>query len=413
MTGIAGATAALAGLLGAAVFVAIIAERLRVPNAVALVAFGTVVGAVHPVPLPFRFSETLLFVFLPPLIFEAAWNVDPIVLRRVALPVGLLAFPGVLAVAAVVAVVLILTHQLPPAAAVLLAVIVAPTDPVAVIAIFRRLHVPEELLTIVEGESIANDGVAIVLFGTALAFVLESTVPSAGYVLLRILIQVAGGCAIGAVGAVVIAFAIGRTRDGGVVVAATIVLAFIAYLAADAVHVSGVFATAAAAIVLRGASRREPELQISEDVDAFWGATAFVANAFVFLLTGLGLQLARILHEPLLVAAAVAAVVFSRVPLSMLCVRQREWRMPVMLAGMRGGLSLALALVLPDSVPERSSIIDGVFGVVLFTLVVQGFTLEPVVRRLAVFRQSGSGGPPRSSYVARGGGGSGIAGSSS
>jgi CPA1 family monovalent cation:H+ antiporter len=391
MTGVAGATAALAGLLGAAVLVAIVAERVRVPSAVALVAFGTAVAAVHPFALPFHFGETLLFVLLPPLIFEASWNVDPRVLRAVAAPVILLAFPGVLLSAAIVEAAVVLPGLLAPASALVLAAIVAPTDPVAVISIFRRLRVPAELVTIVEGESIANDGVAIVLFGIALAFAAGSTVPSAGGAAMQGLLSVVLGCAIGALCAGAVALAIGHTRDPGIVVAATIALAFGAYLAADAAHASGVFATAAAALVLRAnASASGP---LAQDIDAFWSAIAFVANAFVFLSTGLGLQLARVAGEPALAAMTVAAVVLARLLLVAAVIRTPAWRAPVLLAGMRGGLSLALALVLPANVPGREAIVDAVLAVVFVTLVGQGLALGTVVRR-ALPGQSGRGGPP-------------------
>ena len=295
MTGIAGATAALTALLGAAVLVAIVAERLRVPQAVALVVFGTAIAAVHPIDLPFHFGDTLLFVFLPPLIFEAAWTIDPAILGRVAGRVAILAFPGVVGVVAAIAAAVAWSGALPPAAALLLAVIVAPTDPVAVIAVFRRLHVPHDLQMIVEGESIANDGVAIVLFGIALALASGppggTAVPGPVAATFHVLVAVVGGCGVGAVAAILITFATGRTTDQAVAVTATIVLAFLAYLAADALGLSGVFATATAAIVLRASGRIAPRARTVAEIDAFWSAIAFVANAFVFLLTGLSLQL--------------------------------------------------------------------------------------------------------------------------
>ena len=170
VTGVAGTTAILVGLLGVAVLVALVAERLRVPGAVALVAFGAGTASIYPIALPFHFGDTLLFIFLPPLIFEAAWSIDPAALRRSAGRIALLALPGVVLVAGTIGFGIALTGQLPLAPAIVLGAIVSATDPVAVIAIFRRLDVPIDLLTLVEGESIANDGVAIVLYGIALTF---------------------------------------------------------------------------------------------------------------------------------------------------------------------------------------------------------------------------------------------------
>lgn len=382
MTGVAGTTAILVGLLGIAVLVALAAERLRVPGAVALVAFGAGTAAIHPVALPFHFGDTLLFVFLPPLIFEAAWSIDPAALRRTALRIALLAVPGVILVAGMTGFGIALSGQLPVASAYVLGAIVSATDPVAVIAIFRRLHVPVDLMTLVEGESIANDGVAIALYVPAVAFAAGGTgTPVAGEVL-QSLLSVAGGCAIGIAAAFVVALVMGRTSSGALEIAATVVLAFLAYLGADALHWSGVFATAAAGVALRAFERSGPLTDNADDVDAFWNAIAFIVNAMVFLATGLVLQLSNVLQHPLLVGVAVAAVVLSRVVLAGLVIRPASWRVTVVFAGIRGGLPLALALALPATVPGRAEIIDAVVGVVLFTLVLQGIALEPVLARL-------------------------------
>ena len=395
MTGLAGTTALLVGLLGVAVLVALAAERLRVPGAVALVAFGAGTSAIHPVELPFHFGDTLLFIFLPPLIFEAAWAIDPASLRRTALRIALLALPGVVLVAGTIGFGIALTGQLPPAPAIVLGAIVSATDPVAVIAIFRRLHVPVDLTTIVEGESIANDGVAIVLYSLALTFAGSGVTYSVPAELLQAGLAIGGGCAIGVACAFVVAFVMGRTRSAPLEISATVVLAFLAYESADALHWSGVFATASAGIALRAFARIGPVTDHADDVDTFWSAIAFIVNAMVFLATGLVLQVDRLGNHPVLVLVAIAAVVASRVLLTLLVIRSWPWRVTVVFAGLRGGLSLALALALPASLPYRAEIIDAVFGVVLFTLVVQGIALEPLLRRLGF--QSLIGGPSLSS----------------
>ncbi|HEV8022221.1 MAG TPA: cation:proton antiporter [Candidatus Lustribacter sp.] len=395
MTGVAGTTAILVGLLGVAVLVALAAERLRVPAAVALVAFGAGTAAIYPVALPFHFGDTLLFIFLPPLIFEAAWSIDPAALRRSAARIALLALPGVVLVAGTIGFGIALSGQLPLAPAIVLGAIVSTTDPVAVIAIFRRMHVPIDLLTIVEGESIANDGAAIVLYGVALTFAAGGVQDSVALASLHAALAIAGGCAIGVACAAVVAFVMGRTRSGPLEITATVVLAFLAYLSADALHCSGVFSTAAAGIALRAFAHIGPVTDHADDVDTFWSTIAFIVNALVFLATGLVLQIGRIASHPLLVVVAILAVVISRVLLAALIIRPMSWRVTVVLAGMRGGLSLALALALPQTLPYREPIVDAVFGVVLFTLIVQGVALEPVLQRLGF--QSGSGGPSLSS----------------
>ncbi len=393
MIGIAGTTGVLAALLGVAVLIALGAERLRIPSAVALVAFGAGTAAIHPIALPFPFGPTLLFVLLPPLIFEASWSIDLASLRRTAGRVALLAVPGVVLAAGLTGYGMAASGLLPLPAALVLGAIVAATDPVAVIAIFRRLDVPVDLQTIVEGESIANDGVALVLYGIALTFATsgatDSVLRDAGHAVFAVV----AGVAIGIAWASLVAFVISRTATAAIEVTATVVLAFLAYLSANALGGSGIFATAAAAIALRAFQRAAP---IAANAgDAFWSTIAFIANSFVFLITGLQLQLGRIVQEPVLVAVAIVVVVASRVVLASVVIRPAAWRWTVVFAGIRGGLSLALALALPPDLPHRTSIVDAVVAVVLFTLVVQGVSLEPLLARLGF--QRGSGGPSLSS----------------
>ena len=365
-------------LLGAAVLIAILAERVRVPAAVALVA----IGAFFQIPPPFAFGDTLLFVFLPPLIFEAAWNLDLDSLRRVAWRIALLAVPGTLVTAAIVAGGVVLAGALPLAPAMLLGAIVAATDPVAVVAAFRRVHVPADLRTLVEGESLSNDGVALILFAFAVAFAGGQATSIGGDALFGVL-EVLGGIAIGTVAGALCAAVLRATDATEYEVTVTIVLAYVAYLSATALHCSGIFATAAGAIALRAAVRYIPgALSNADDVDRVWAAAAFMANSVVFLATGLLILPSRIVHEPALVVAAIVTVTLSRVALAFVATRKRAGRITVFLAGMRGALPLALALSLPDALPYRAPIIDATFAVVLVTIVVQGAPLELVLARL-------------------------------
>jgi CPA1 family monovalent cation:H+ antiporter len=369
---------AFVALLGAAALVAILAERIRVPAAVALVA----IGALVPIPPPFAFGDTLLFVFLPPLIFEAAWNLDLAALRRTAWRIALLAVPGTLATAAIVAGALVLVNALPFAPALVFGAIVAATDPVAVVAVFRRVLVPADLRTLVEGESLANDGVALVLFAFALAFAAGQPAALGADVLFG-LVQVVGGAAIGALAGVLCAGVLRATDASEYEITVTIVLAYVAYLSATALHCSGIFATAAGAIALRAVTARLPwAISNVADVDRAWNALAFMANAVVFIATGLLIRPERIAHEPGLVITAVVAVSLARVAIALVATRDRAGRITVFLAGMRGALPLALALSLPDTLPYRPQIIDATFAVVLVTIVVQGASLEPILKRL-------------------------------
>ena len=365
-------------LLGAAVLIAILAERVRVPAAVALVG----IGAFFQIPPPFAFGDTLLFVFLPPLIFEASWNLDLDSLRKNAWRIAGLAFPGTIATAAIVAAGVVLVGALPLGAAMLLGAILSATDPVAVVAAFRRVAVPLDLKTIVEAESLSNDGVALVMFGFTVA-IAAGAQASVVADIARGTVAVVCGTLIGAVAGVLCAGVLRTTRAPEHEVTVTVVLAYSAYVAATAAQCSGIFATAAGAIALRAALRRVPSvLTHADDVDIVWRAFAFVANAVVFLATGLVIRPERIVNEPVLVIAAIVAVTLARVSLALIATGSPAARITVYLAGMRGAMPLALALSLPDTLPLRPQIIDATFAVVLFTIVVQGTPLELVLARL-------------------------------
>ena len=368
---------------------AIVAERIHLPAAVALVGFGAIISSTSPVDLPFSFGPALLFIFLPPLIFEAAWNLDAAALRRMAAAIAILAVPGVLITTGVITLGLSAGGRLPPLAAFMFGTIVSATDPVGVIAIFRRLNVPVDLMTLVEGESIANDGVAIALYGMALSLAATPATVAAWTLGWNAVAGVIGGAGIGVVTAAVVGVAVRGARDRSVELTATIVLAFGAYGVASSLQLSGVFASAAAGITLRAMRGFILTAQAPEDIDRFWEVIAFVANAVVFLATGLVLRLPRLAHEPLLVITAIAVVFISRallafvvLPLFAAKTLRAGWRATAFFAGMRGALSLALALGLPASFPHRSQIIDATFAIVLVTLVLQGATIETFLKRL-------------------------------
>ena len=373
--------AAFVALLGIALLISIAAERVRVPAAALLVAVGAIAGSISHVQAPFAFGPAVLFVFLPPLIFEAGWHLDLAMLREHFARITFLAVPGTIVSACVVAGMLAAIGVLPFGSALLLGAIISATDPVAVVAVFRNAAVPAAVKTIVEAESLANDGVAVVIVGIALAALAgtgSGWLPAIGMGTL----EICGGILTGAVCALPFWLILRGARSAEHEVTATIALAYVAYLAADHAGFSGIFATAAAAIALRALLHERAYMDNRNDVDTFWNSAAYLANAAVFLATGLAIDLPRAFHEPLLVVAVIAAIAVSRAAFSLVAGSDRAARITIFLAGMRGALPLALALALPADLPHRPELIDGVFAVVLVTLVVQGFSLEPVVKRL-------------------------------
>ncbi|MDQ6930514.1 MAG: cation:proton antiporter [Candidatus Eremiobacteraeota bacterium] len=366
-------------LLAAALAISIAAERLRLPAAVLLVALGAVASTFWNIRPPFDFGPTLLFLFLPPLIFEAAWNLDLRQLRKQYKRVVFLAFPGTLLSAFGIAAILPGIGALAFVPALLLGAIVSATDPVAVVAVFRSTRVPARIVTIVEAESLANDGVAVVLYTIALGLAAGGTISwfseIAGGLSSMVL-----GCVIGALCAAPFYAALLATDASEYEVTVTVALAYVSYLAAVRLGASGIFASATAAIALRALLSRRPTMSNSNDVKVFWNAAAYMTNAVVFLSTGLLISPARVFHEPALVATALLVVLVIRAFLAFLAGPDTAGRVTIFLAGMRGALPLALALAIPTSLAERPLIIDVVFATVLATLLLQGIPLGWVAR---------------------------------
>lgn len=348
------------------------------PLEVLLLLIGIVVGVILHVRLPFDFAPALFFVFLPPLIFEAAWALDMREVLGNAGRIVFLALPGTLLTAFAIALGVAWLGIMPFAQALLLGAILSATDPVAVVAVFRSAKVPANVSTIVETESLANDGIAVALY-TAGSALLAGAAPPFGTVTFDAAYQIIGGTIVGAACAVPFAYAVRLICSAWYEVVATVALAYVSYLAAFELHASAIFAAAAAAIVMRrlihgGASAEEHK------ASAFLRTTAFIANAVVFLWAGFVMQPAGMVQAVGPLAATIALMVLIRVALAWLTGTNRGQRILIFLAGMRGGLPLALALSLP-AVTARTQIIAIVSGAVVLTLVAPGLLLRPVTER--------------------------------
>lgn len=366
----------------AALALSIAAEGAAIPAPMLLVAVGALVhGFVH-ISIGFDFGPALLFVFLPPLIFEAAWNLDMSAVRQRLARILYLALPGTVFTAAITAGFAAVSRALPPPSALIFGAILAATDPVAVVGIFRRVSLPGTVKTIVEAESLANDGVAVVLYGLALQSALAPGVTPWQAWLWQPLWQIGSGIAVGALLAVPIWLALRCTRSSDYEVATTVVLAYVSFLSADRIHGSGIIAATAAAVALRTLLRRHSTLSHRDDVNVFWNASATLVNTFVFFATGLLIEPAHLLQAPLLVIAAVAGMLVSRAVLAATAAESNRARAVVFLAGMRGSLPLALALSLPATLPARELIINGVAAAVIVSLFINGIPLEPVLKRM-------------------------------
>ncbi|HZY99047.1 MAG TPA: cation:proton antiporter [Candidatus Baltobacteraceae bacterium] len=368
---------------------------MKLWHIVAVVAGGVVYGVFEPGKLTDAFDQTTLYVFLPALLFEAAWNLNYRAIVRQWAAIATLAGPGVVITALMVAAGLTIV-RVPFGPALLAGAILSATDPIAVVAVFRRLPVPKTLATIVECESLFNDAVAVVLYRGVLAALALGVSAETGPALTTVALWAVGSSIGGIVLGIGLAFVAARLlrnrRAAGVQIAATVVCTYGSYFAADYAHLSGIFAVIACGIALRYYERRWLTLSIADEVRRFWDLAALGANVLVFFLVGAALQIGKVAQEPYFVVACLVAIAVSRVVVAGLLSPggyPREWMGVVRVAGMRGALSLALAIALPLSTPYREAIVDATFAVALATLIASALTTDRVVRRVA--RQTPSG----------------------
>ncbi|MBV8245564.1 MAG: cation:proton antiporter [Candidatus Eremiobacteraeota bacterium] len=355
-----------------------------------LIALGAGVESAEPGRFAYAFGAATLYVFLPPLLFEAAWNLDADELLRRWRPIVTLAVPGVAITTLIVGAAMWLVH-VPLPAAVLVGAIVSATDPIAIVAIFRRMPVPAALSTIVQSEALLNDAVVVVAYRAILAALLAgfSARGELGIAFVACA-QVAAGIALGIGAAYLVALALRRQDRDAPQMIGTLAGAFVTYLGADFVHCSGIFATIAFGIALRAYERRFIELSIARDVERFWDVLALAANACVFFLTGAALDISHAFSRPLAAVAALFGIAVARLvlayaltPLAMGTEAKPAWLHVIRVAGARGALSLALAIALPATLAFRDLAIDVTFAVVLATLLASALVVPRTIRRLA------------------------------
>jgi len=379
---------ALATVLG------LVSKRARMlPYPVVLAGAGVVVGLLPGEQLPHIGADVILLAFVPGLVFEAALTLDLPELRRRLVPVGLLATAGV---AATVLLIGTLTHLLLGfswASGMLLGAILAATDPIAVVTLLRQLKAPSGLAAILEGESLLNDGTGVAVFSAVLATILAGA-PSFGDAAVRFVEIGVGGAVIGlAVGFLGVAL-MRAAEDAPLEILATLVIAYGSYLAADIVHASGIVAVVAAGVVIARYGSTTGKLHGTQLI-GFWNLLAFVLNAILFILVGAALPASKLLPVAgLVIAAFVIMLVTRAVPVYGLltAVDWRAisipwpWRHLTFWAGLRGALSVALALSVADltQVDKRVSIVA--YGVVLLSLLIQGGLIAPVARALRIER---------------------------
>lgn len=387
---------ALGMLLMVASLVAIVSRRLGLPYTAGLVLAGLALASV-PLGADLPLSRELIFdVFLPPLIFEAALQLRWDAFRRDLPVTAVLAFVGVVLSGAIVAAGMHYALGWSWLGAAFFGVLIAATDPVSVIAAFKEMRAEKRLAMIVESESLLNDGVAAIGFGVLVGLAGGAAIEP-GRIALSLLWTVAGGTAIGAGVAFVAMLVAGRTEDHLVEITLTTIIAWSGFLIAEQVHASGVFAALAAGLLVGNYGWANKLTEHGRPhIENFWEYAAFLANSCLFLLIGI-----HEAHQPIgllatSVGMAILLVLLSRVaavyPLAALF-RGTKLRLPatyshvLVWGGLRGAVALALALAVPDTVPERGLIVVLTFGVVAFSIFVQGLTMPPLLRRWKLTRE--------------------------
>ena len=377
-------------LLLIAAVVAMLARRLHVPYSVGLV-FAGIGLALLPFSPNIALTKQLVFTaFLPPLIFEAAFQLRWRELRK-DLPVILtLATVGVALSAAATAIGMHYLAQWTWISAIVFGVLIAATDPVSVIATFKDMKVPGRVRLLVEAESLFNDATAAVAFTIALIFASGQSIGVLG-VSKTLVIMIAGSMVCGAVVAAAALLLTGATDDHLVEITFTTVAAFGSFLLAEHFHLSGVLATLTAGLIIGNVGHLTIATETRAAVEEFWEYAAFVANSLIFLL--IGMRLANQDYEFVLLPALIAIVIVTLgralaiYPLSLLFARSKlRIKSPsqhiLFWGGLRGALALALALGLPPEMQGREAIITVAFAVVAFSIFVQGLTIKPLMRRL-------------------------------
>ena len=398
------------GLLTVAMLAAGLCRNLPIPYTVILVVLGMLLGwlarnhAEMHVLLEFQLTpELVLFLFLPALIFESAFNLNARQMIKDLAPILILAILALLISTAIIGAGLRFSLGIDLGLALLFGALISATDPVAVIALFKELGAPERLTILVEGESLLNDATAIVLFNIILGLLISGTFgwSDAGFAVYEFFRVFFGGILVGAVIGFIVSELLYRLFTGiSAFMIMSVVVAYASFVIAEhLLHVSGVMAVVAAAITLGILWVSRISQAATHVVKETWEVIALVSNSLLFLLVGLSVDITSLMgHADIIIAAiflvmiARASTIYTLVPattrlfsLPHVSVGERHimwW------GGLKGGLAIAIVLSVPNDLPGRELLLNMTLGVVIFSLLINATTIRPLIKKLGIDRLS-------------------------
>jgi CPA1 family monovalent cation:H+ antiporter len=388
-------------LLIAASVIAVVTSRFKVPYTVFLV-FGGVLIDLFRVPIVDKVGgamgnllspDVVFMVFLPGLLFEAGINIHIRHLRATCIPILLLALAGILTAAFIAAYLVHWAIGIPLQAALVFGVLIAATDPISVLMLFKEVGAPKRLSVIIEGESLFNDGTAVVVFQILVASIAGGAL-SLGDGVVRFLVVVLGGGVLGVILGYVTSKLTERIDEPRVEIMLTTVLAYGSFLLAEQLHVSGVIATVGAGLMI-GNFGAETGMSSRTRVAlwSFWEYWGFVINSIVFLIIGIEVHIFDLIGHGTAIGISVVAVLLGRMAAVYLLIPLGNalsepiswaWRHVLVWGGIHGSVSLALVLTLPNDFPARDLVLAMTFGVVAFSIIVQGLTVKPLMHKLGI-----------------------------
>lgn len=389
-------------LLFIAIVVSIAVRRIKLPYSIGLVIAGFGLGYTKLFPSLSIDPAIIIYVFLPALLFDSAFNASITNLKQHWKVIFSLAIPGTIISILVVGAMTHYVIDIPWMSSLLFAALIVPTDTISILAIFKELKMPAKLTTLVEGESLFNDGAAIIFFKLILSLILaeDYRLADVNYInfSLTLILSYAGGFALGLAGGYGAGWVMKKVKDHLVEIMFTVMVIYGIFLLADELTVSSIVAVVTTSLML-GTFRQKMAISATTQIalSSFWSFAAFTLNSVLFIIIGLQVNFNSLLDNIGIILIALIAVNIGRVvfiyPFSLLVniIGKRKmkelpdeipfkWQHVLVLGNLKGSLSMALVISLPDSLIYKEQLTMLTFGIVFFSLVIQGTTLRPILK---------------------------------